>query len=207
MEMEVAREAVEKLSAAGFAFRGVMETLDDLPPVNVVSYMSNLGPDSGRHGFLLAHDEQDLSSRFNEEWERLARESGLFSEGAEGRPEFLIGVDTVQDTSEDAELQSWRWVRVALADGWDIAGAGCENGILGAGANNPAFIMMSLDGEVLMGGAYWQDGIGATALTHPARLPELREHARRIAVDFDWLEPEQRQWAGRWLEHVTAQDR
>ncbi|MFI8520318.1 hypothetical protein ACIGEZ_21190 [Streptomyces sp. NPDC085481] len=202
--MDVAQEALEKLSAAGFVFHEVLETRDDLPPVNVASYMGHVGAESGRHGFLLAHDEKDLGSRFNGEWERLARDSGLFSTGADGQPEFLIGVDVVQDTSADGESQSWRWVRVALADHWDIAGAGCTNGILGAGANNPAFIMMSLDGDVLVHGGYWQDGIGANTVSHPARLRELREHAGRIASDFDWLELETRQWAERWLAHVTG---
>ncbi|MEV0451873.1 hypothetical protein [Streptomyces sp. NPDC050600] len=204
--MNLAQEAVDRLSAAGFAVRGVMETRVDLPPVLVASFMGSLGPESGRQGFLLAHGEKDLGTRFNQEWERLARDSGLFSAGADGRTEFLVGVDVVQDASGDTELESWRWVRVALADEWDIAGAGCENGILGAGANNPAFVMMSLGADVLMDGGYWQDGIGATTVSHPVRLTELRDHARRIAVDFDWLEPEQRRWAERWLAHVTAQD-
>ncbi|WP_128978072.1 hypothetical protein [Streptomyces roseicoloratus] len=202
--MDVAEEALEKLIAAGLVFHGVLETRDDLPPVNVASYMGHVGPDSGRHGFVLAHEEKDLGSRFNVEWERLARDSGLFSPGAGGRPEFLLGVDVAQDTSVDGESQSWRWARVTLSDHWDIAGVGCENGILGAGANNPAFIMMSLDGDILVHGASWQDGIGASAVSHPARFEELRDHAGRIAFAFDWLEPETREWAERWLAHVTA---
>ncbi|MCY0931584.1 hypothetical protein OTB20_36450 [Streptomyces sp. H27-H1] len=95
-------------------------------------------------GFLLAHGEEDPGTRFNQEWERLARGRGLFSAAADGRPEFLLGVDIAQDDSGDSELQSWRWVRVALADHWDIAGTGFA---------------------------------------------------------FDWLEPEVRQWAERWLGH------
>lgn len=204
--MGIAQEALDKLSAAGFAFRGVLDTSGDLPPVNVASFVSNLGPESGRRGFLLAHGEEDLGTRFNREWERLARDRGLFSAGADGRPEFLLGVDIVQDDSGDSELQSWRWVRVALADHWDIAGAGCENRILGAGTNNPAFIMMSTDAEVLVDGGYWQDGIGANAVSEPSRFPELRDHARRIAFDFDWLEPQTRQWAARWLARMTAEE-
>lgn len=203
--MDVVQEALERISAAGFVFRGAMEARDDLPPVNVASYMGHVGRESGRHGFVLGHDEPDLGRRFNEQWERLARDCGLFSAGVDGKPEFLIGVDVVQDDSDEGEAQSWRWVRVTLAEHWDVAGAGCENGILGAGRNNPAFIMMSLDGDVLVHGAYWQDGIGASTVSHPARLQELREHARRIAFDFDWLELETRQWAERWLTHVTAE--
>ncbi|MFE9094689.1 hypothetical protein [Streptomyces sp. NPDC007264] len=202
--MDVAQEALDKLSAAGLVFCEVMETRDELPPVNVASFMGNLGAESGRHGFLLAHDEKDLGNHFNQEWERLARDSGLFSAGAGGRPEFLVGVDIAQDHSDDGELQVWRWVRVALADQWDIAGAGCEDGILGAGANNPAFVMMSPAADVLLKGAYYQDGIGASTLRHPERIPELRDHARRIAFEFDWLEDELRRWAERWLAYATA---
>ncbi|MFF3375431.1 hypothetical protein ACFYXF_21100 [Streptomyces sp. NPDC002680] len=201
--MDVAQEALDKLSAAGLVFREVMGTRGELPPVNVASYMGNLDSESGRHGFVLAHDEKDLGRRFDQEWERLARDSGLFSPGPDGRPEFLLGVDIAQDHSEDGEEQVWRWVRVALGDGWDIAGAGCENGILGAGADNPAFVMMSLDADVVVKGAYYQDGIGASALRHPGRVPELHAHARRIAFEFDWLEDEVREWAGRWVTYVT----
>ncbi|WP_329277671.1 hypothetical protein [Streptomyces sp. NBC_01451] len=93
---------------------------------------------------------------------------------------------------------------MALADHWDIAGAGCENRILGAGANNPAFVMMTLDADVVVQAGYYQDGISASTLRHPGRVPELHDHARRIAFEFDWLEDELRRWAERRLTHVTA---
>ncbi|MDW4911317.1 hypothetical protein RB628_40020 [Streptomyces sp. ADMS] len=81
--MDVAQEALDKLSAAGLVFRGVMETRDELPPVNIASFMGNLGTESGRHQFVLTHDEKDLGSRFDQEWELLARDSGLFSAGVD----------------------------------------------------------------------------------------------------------------------------
>ncbi|MDW4911312.1 hypothetical protein RB628_39995 [Streptomyces sp. ADMS] len=95
---------------------------------------------------------------------------------------------------------------MALADHWDIAGAGCESGILGAGAGNPAFVMMPLNADVAVKGGYYQDGIGASALRHPGRVPELHDHARRVAFEFDWLEGEQRRWAERRLGYVTAEN-
>ncbi len=185
---------VADLAAAGLLFREVLPIADQLVPVAVAGCMGYLGSEDGRSGVLIGHDEADLCTRINEEWERLAVERGLFSGGGE----FLVGLDlSGADPNEvdPVEIEQ-RWVRVELAPVWDVAGAGCERGVLGAGAGNPAFLMASLDGEVLMHGGYYQAGISLSTVARPGSIAALREQARRL-VSSEYLESDQRRWTQR----------
>ncbi|MFD3655202.1 hypothetical protein [Streptomyces sp. NPDC058620] len=148
---------------------------------------------------VIPHKEAALCARINDEWERLALERGLVSKGAEGGREFLVGLDISGSDPNEAEPEeiSCRWVRVELAPEWDVAGAGCASFVLGAGAGNPAFIMASLDGELLMHGGYYQDGIALSVVAHPGSIPRLREDARSRASS-GYLEDVQRLWVERW---------
>ncbi|MET9645249.1 hypothetical protein ACFZB6_29225 [Streptomyces syringium] len=188
------------LAAAGLLFREVLPPADELIPVSAASGMGYLSADEGRAGVLIRHEEADLCARINEEWERLALERGLFSNGAEGGREFLAGLDISGSDPNEAEPEQimCRWVRVELAPVWDLAGAGCASFVLGAGAGNPAFIMASLDGEVLMHGGYYQAGIGLSVVAHPGSIPRLRERARSLASS-GCPESAQRHGVERWL--------
>ncbi|MFE2942545.1 hypothetical protein ACFXKG_26360 [Streptomyces sp. NPDC059255] len=198
---ELHQELLEKLTDAGFGALGVVGTRDDLAPVLVARYVTQLHPDDGRQDVLIGHDEPNLRSRINEEWERAARKHGLFPKAGDGRPDFLIGLDVSVDMPDESEFKSYRWVHVRLSEGWDIAGAGCESGLLGAGADNPTFVMMSVGGDVVMVAGYWQIGIGFSVASRPEKIPKLREHAKRIA-SYAHIESEQRNWAERWLRNV-----
>lgn len=187
---------VADLAAAGLLFREVVPISDRLIPVAVAGCMGYLRPEDGRTGVLIGHDEPELCARINAEWERLAVERGLLS----GEGEFLVGLDLSgadPNEADPVELER-RWVRVELAPVWDVAGAGCERGVLGVGAGNPAFVMASLDGEVLMHGGYYQAGISLTAVAHPRHIAALREQARRL-VSSEYLASDQRRWTERWL--------
>ncbi|AJT65036.3 hypothetical protein T261_3366 [Streptomyces lydicus] len=160
-------------------------------------------PEDGRRDFVIGHEEPNLHSSINEEWESVARECGLFSVTPDGRREFLIGIDVSVDMSDESEFMSYRWVRVSLSDGWDIAGAGCESGLLGAGSNNPTFAMMSVSGDIVMIAGYWQIGIGFAVVSHPEKILKLQEHAGRIA-SYEHIESAQRNWAERWLLNLNS---
>ncbi|MGW1532367.1 hypothetical protein [Streptomyces aureus] len=202
MTTDFPRELEDKLSLAGFSFLEVVEPRDDLVPCLVARYVTYLQLDDGRWDVVVKHEEPDLGGRFNAEWERAARESGLFSTARDGRREFLLGLDIRADVAneegEDEAPPVYRWVRVQVRDAWDIAGAGCASGVFGAGANNPTFGAASLSGDVVMAASYWQAGIGFTGASHPERIATLREHAQRIA-SYDHVELAQRQWAERWF--------
>ncbi|UNO40245.1 hypothetical protein [Streptomyces sp. MST-110588] len=195
-------EILDAISAAGFNFIEVVGTRDDLTPVGVALYVTQLYEQDGRHDVMISHDEPDLHSRINTEWERVAHECGLFSVAGDGRPEFLIGIDTSMNPSDEAEFRSYRWARVSLCENWDIAGSGCESGLLGAGPNNPTFAMMSVQGDVVMVAGYWQIGIGFSIVSHPEQIVKLQEHAKRIA-SYEHIETAQRNWAERWVTRLS----
>ncbi|MEV6687885.1 hypothetical protein AB0N28_21500 [Streptomyces sp. NPDC051130] len=196
-------DLVGKLAAAGFGFVEVVDTRDDLVPVLVARYVTQLYPEDGRQDINIDHDVPDLGAAISTEWERLAAECGLFSVTADGRREFLVGIDTAVDVPDETEFEAHRWVRVTMADAWDIAGAGCESGILGVGRNNPTFMMASLNGDVVMISGYWQIGIGIGYAPRPERIAELREQARRVA-SYTHMERAQRDWAERWLAALES---
>ncbi|MEU0280354.1 hypothetical protein [Streptomyces sp. NPDC006195] len=203
MGSELHQELLGKFSEAGFRVLEVVGTRDDLAPVLVARYVTQLHQDDGRRDVIIDHAESDLHSKINEEWEKVAWECGLFSMTRDGRPEFLIGVDVAVDMPDESEFKAYRWVRVSLSDGWDVAGVGCESGILGSGRNNPTFVMMSVSGDVVMVAGYWQIGIGFAVASHPERIPMLREHAKRIA-SYEHIETAQRHWAERWMRNVSS---
>ncbi|MEU0391354.1 hypothetical protein ABZ208_00935 [Streptomyces sp. NPDC006208] len=200
---ELHPEILDKISSTGFRFHELTGTRDDLVPVLVARGVTQLYREDGRRDVNIGHDEPDLGSRINEEWERLARECGLFSLASDGRCEFLIGIDTAVDVPDEPEFESHRWVRVSLAEDWDIAGAGCESGLLGMGRNNPTFVMTSVSGDVVMIAGYWQIGIGIGFAPHPERIAKLRERAERI-TSYDHVEAAQRDWAERWLRSANV---
>ncbi|MFE2870353.1 hypothetical protein [Embleya sp. NPDC059259] len=197
------KAVLEKLAVTGFGFLEVLGPRDDLAPVLVARYVTQLGAPDGRWDVIIDHAEPDLGFKINAEWERTALSSGLFSMTDDGKPEFLLGVDVSVDTSDEPEFRSYRWARVSLSEPWDIAGTGCESGLLGAGPNNPTFAMMSVDGEVVMIAGYWQIGIGFAVASHPERIPKLREHAKRTAANAH-VENAQRLWAERWLRNSSS---
>jgi hypothetical protein len=191
-------ELVAKLLLAGFQAEEVVGTRAGLVPVLVARYVTQLGVEDGRRDFLVSHDEPDLRSKLNAEWEGVAVDCGLFSAGNRNQREFLIGLDVSAEALDELETTSYRWVRVGFSEDWDMAGVGCETGLFGAGPNNPTFVVTSLTGDVVMVAGYWQSGIGFAVARSPGKILKLQEHARRIA-SYAHIEAEQRYWARRWL--------
>ncbi|MBB1244438.1 hypothetical protein GL263_12825 [Streptomyces durbertensis] len=191
----------EALAAAGFTAMEVVAPRNDLIPVIVAWCVTLLRPEDGRRDVILGHDKPGLTSALNTTWGRLARESGLLAEAERGGGELVVGLDLAADARDEPEFECQRWVRVSVRDSWDIAGAGCESGVLGAGRNNPSFVMSSLDGRVLMAAGYWQVGVGFAVLADPGRVAALRGYARRLA-SLPSVEAAQRDWAQGWARNV-----
>lgn len=210
---EINSGLLQAFAASGFTFHEVLEPRGDLTPFLVARRLSRLTSQDGLQETLIEHETPDLTAAINRAWEELATAGGLFTTtSADGRREFLIGLDMdfdpsaqgepedeFEEESGDESVPRYRWVRAALTDHWDIAGAGCESGLLGAGRGNPTFTMSSLTGDTMMIASYWQSGIGIELVKHPERIATLRESAEQIAAD-DSVESRQREWAELWLE-------
>lgn len=208
MTVELSPTNINRISSSGFEFIEECPISDVMPPVLVASFVTHLRS-SRRKGFLVGHQNPNLTEEFNQKWFAAAGDFGLFSAGDRGCQEFLVGVDTAREWSLDEliddeveHVQRCRWARIALLRNWDIAGSGCESGFLGAGRNNPTFTMMSLDGSVIFGAAYWQNGIGCAMVRDPESVSEFHEHARRIA-SYDHVESRHREWASQWLVRAS----
>lgn len=99
-------------------------------------------------------DDPDLTSKVNASWWRLAAEFGLLDE----RREFLVAADG-------------GWVRVRLADQWDLAGGGSDALRSSFGERSaPEFVMMSLDRAVIVETTVWGDATVSTIVIRPDRI-------------------------------------
>ncbi|NUP22664.1 MAG: PE-PGRS family protein [Streptomyces sp.] len=109
----------------------------------------------------VAADRPDLVAEVNAQWHRLASEAGVLGEDGV----FLI---------DFAGNRSGRWVRVRLADGWDLAG------VLGERSGQPEFVTLSLDGGALVGATTEEYDVWLVAVD---RLRERQEEAARAAAE------------------------
>lgn len=113
-------------------------------------------------------DDPDMPAKVNAGWWRMAVEYGLF----DTRREFLLDVDYRQP--DEYEVQS-AWVRVRLADDWDLAGSGSialrsAMGGLFTTRFVPEFSMLSLDHQALLNTTVWGNGTISTIVIRPDRL-------------------------------------
>ena len=109
-------------------------------------------------------DDLDMVAKVNAGWLRMATEFGLL----DGRREFLLSVDYTEDVHEPERA----WVRVRLAEQWDLAGSGVEQlrGHFAAVFTTrfvPEFWVLSLNQRVLMNTTIWGNGTVSTIVIHP----------------------------------------
>jgi len=103
----------------------------------------------------------------------MATEYGLFDEDRE----FLIAVDYRDPDAIDPENA---WVRVRLADEWNLAGSNTPAlqswfGAVFTDRFVPEFTALSLDGRVLLSTTVWGNGTVSTIAIRPDRFNELVE--------------------------------
>lgn len=156
-----------------------------IPPTLATAAISFPRDSEQRQHSTVEIGSADLVERANKGWYKLATEGGLV--GADR--EFLVGVERSGE---------WWWARVRLADSWDVMGRGSA-GILGNGEGCPGFVMMSLDGDVIMLGDVWQTEIGVVLVRHTSTNEGLRQYASQKAGSP--LTPEYEKAAiRRWLQ-------
>ncbi|GAA0430236.1 hypothetical protein GCM10009531_19590 [Actinoplanes capillaceus] len=187
-------ELADQLAKAGLIFLGWPD--DSLPrvPGSVARYAVSCGNESDRTDVNLNYSDTRWKEGANSAWFELSVSAGLFGQDQE----FLVAI-TLEPEMYPVPIR-WAWVRLAVS--WDIAGEGAA-GPLGGGRHLPEFVMLSLDGEVIVRGTVWQDGIGFLAVRNPGQSPVLRQQAESV-MTWHRSRPEERLAARRWLDAGAA---
>ncbi|MEV0133038.1 hypothetical protein AB0H83_31815 [Dactylosporangium sp. NPDC050688] len=113
-------------------------------------------------------DAPDMPAKVNAGWWRMANEFELFDE----QREFLLGVDYRDPDAIDPE---YAWVRVRLAETWDLAASGSTalRSFLGSHFTRrfvPEFTMLSLDQRMILNTTVWGDATVSTIVIRPDRI-------------------------------------
>lgn len=114
--------------------------------------------------------DPDLAAKLNAGWWRMATEYGLFNQ----RREFLLHVNYQDYLTEQNQEPEFIWIRVRLADKWDLGGGGAERlrstfASLFTQRYVPEFTMASLDGRMVLNTTVWGDGTISTLVIRPDR--------------------------------------
>jgi hypothetical protein len=142
-----------------------------LPPhLSPASCRSEHGRFNSRPEEVVDVEDPDLPAKVNAGWWRMATEYDLF----DTRREFLTAVDY---RDPDAISPEMVWVRVRLADQWDLAGSNVtalRSKIAGLFTERfvPEFTMLSLDHKAVLNTTVWGNGTVGTIVIRPDRLPQ-----------------------------------
>ncbi|MDH6119508.1 hypothetical protein ABH930_004265 [Kitasatospora sp. GAS204A] len=158
-------------STAGLDYLGMVDPGVPLIPPALATLVSSCSEEDGILARSVESGDPQLIEKVNSEWYRISSGGGLF--GVEN-PEFLVAVNRFGDTLP----RVWWWAKVKLADRWDIAGDGAASGILGNGPGHPAFVMLSLDGNVVVRGDRGEEWVDCVLLRNPQRVGMLRQHGQ-----------------------------
>lgn len=164
----------DALSGAGLKFLGMIESTTPLIPPALAGFANSCPAESVTDVEYLTSDDPQFLEKANSGWYRLSREGGLFTEG---NPEFLLAVNC----AEPGEPHVWWWARVSLSNRWDIAGTGAEIGVLGNGSGHPAFVMLSLDENVIVRAQQGEMSTEFVLVREPHRVPFFRQHGEWMA--------------------------
>ncbi|MFI9255998.1 hypothetical protein [Streptomyces sp. NPDC053069] len=165
-----------------------------LVPPRLAYFANSTAADGQEWAASIENDAEDFQERVNHEWYMLCAHQGLFDTGD---PQFLIAVRDVPHNRPDT---AW-WARVMLQPDWDLAGAGAEARVTGCGWGNPEFVMLSLDGNLIVQGSQGQEWTDIVCLRDAHRISSFRETGAKLANDKSI--PEQTRYAmARWLENT-----
>ncbi|MFI1766025.1 hypothetical protein ACH41H_28745 [Streptomyces sp. NPDC020800] len=144
----------------------------------------------------IENDDPDFQQRVNHEWYMLCAHQGLFDTQ---NPQFLIAV---RDESDQAGV-AW-WARVALQMDWDFAGAGAEARVSGCGWGHPEFVMLSIDGRVVVRGSQGEKWTDVVCVQDPHHIPSFRRLGVTLSESKSTPQ-ETRDALARWLEHTSTE--
>ncbi|MBS2547743.1 hypothetical protein KGQ19_12785 [Catenulispora sp. NL8] len=181
-------ELAEQLAAGGLELVELVDPLVPLIPPRLANAATSFPPTAEPVPHSAVELEApDLVAQANSGWYQLASEGGLFGTDRE----FLVAVE---------QTGEWWWAHVRLAQSWDVMGRGAAS-ILGRGQGHPGFVMLSLDGSVIVVGNVSQSSVGSTLARDPSRNAGLREFAPQLA-DFPDVSEQEKAAIGRWLQNA-----
>ncbi|GAA4495098.1 hypothetical protein GCM10023191_035300 [Actinoallomurus oryzae] len=151
------------------------EVSDEELPVSAAWLAVSCRREDGRRDETVNRGDPQLIEKANAVWLRLAIDSGFMGEDRE----FLVGVDCADE--ESAPIL--RWARVRLSGDWDVMGVGAASGVLGSAAGVPEFVMLSVDGNIILRGTTWKDSIGVLAVPNPHMIQIIRDYVKRRNVN------------------------
>jgi hypothetical protein len=178
------------LAGAGLHLLGMVDTSEPLIPPTLATFVSSCGTEDGAWGETVGLDHRRLREEANSLWHRMALRGGLFGEGD---PRFLIAVNL-----SSGESPRWWWAQVQLLDEWDMVDAGAASGVLGHGPFRPSFVMLSLDGCVILRCDLGQASIDFSMVRESHHAPTLLRHGEWM-VGSPRFDDVTRAATGRWL--------
>ncbi|MES4903245.1 MULTISPECIES: hypothetical protein [unclassified Streptomyces] len=188
-------ELAEGLAAAGLTYLGPVDPSTPLIPPRLAAFANSTAAEGKEWAASVESDAPDFRERVNHEWYMLAADQGLFQRQ---NPEFLLAVAG----REPEHGASW-WARVALRAEWDLAGAGAAAHVTGCGWGHPEFVMLSLDGDVIVRGSQGQKWTDFVCLRNPHHIRSLREMGAHM-TESSSIPQETREAITRWLDHTSG---
>lgn len=178
------------LAQAGLELLGEVDSIDPLIPPTLATFAGSCSSEEGALGAAVDLDDPRVREKANAEWYRLAQDGGLL---AGVGSQFLVAVNRTERDSPQ-----WWWVRVELLNEWDIVGAGAASRILGNGPCLPSFVMLSLDGNVILRCDVGQMSIDFSMVREPHHAQTLRQHGEWM-VEWPRTDEFTRAATRRWL--------
>lgn len=188
-------DVMKALAAAGLNYLGMADESELLMPPEVAALAASVPTGGQDWAVSVENDAPDFREQFNHGWYMLCADQGLFDRM---RPQFYIAVPIL---SHEFPGALW-WAQVQLQTEWDLAGAGAETHVTGRGWGYPEFVMLSLDGDLVVQGARGEVWTDVVCLHRPQHIQSFRDMALQLAdgrSTSSWT----RSSATHWLEHTA----
>ncbi|MEU9522520.1 hypothetical protein [Streptomyces sp. NPDC048224] len=180
-----------RLAKAGLEYLGMVDRAAPLVPPRLAAFANSTAAEGHEWAVSVENEAPDFGERLNHEWYMLCAQQGLF---AVDDPQFLLAVAE----GTEASGESW-WARVRLRSEWDFGGAGAAAMVTGRGHGHPEFVMLSLDGTLVVRGSQGQEWTDIVCLENPHEVPAFRELGAQLTASG--LTPARTRAAlSRWLE-------
>jgi hypothetical protein len=191
----------QRLAAAGLNYLGMADVSAPLVPPRLAAFADSAAAGGREWAVSVENGAEDFRERVNHEWYLLCAGRGLFDRED---PRFFVAAATTMTTSgQDGDTQqvSW-WAEVALRSEWDLAGAGAEAQVTGRGLGHPDFVMLSLDGTVIVRGSQGQKWTDIVCLQHAEQVSSFREMGVSMTRN-EAIPSRTREALTRWLDHTA----